>query len=421
MNVDYSFVIPILNENETIEELYSRLEPVMDALDGPSEVILVDDGSTDGSYELMQKLHDRDARVKVLRLSRTFGHQVALSAGLDHARGRAVIIMDGDLQDPPEVALQLAERWREGYDVVYAVRDHRQGESRRKVATARWFYRLLRGMSEVDIPADVGDFRLVDRRAVDVVKTMPEHRRYLRGMFAWVGYSQIGVPLQACASAPAAKRNSPCGRCSPLRPMASSPSRPCRYEWRSISASSFPSPPSSSGSRAIVLKLTGVYAAPGWASIVVVVAFLGGMQLTVLGVIGEYIARIHEEVKQRPLYLLRDQVGFETEDTAATRARSERSPPRSSTGKRDARTRMTQDFDAYADTYGEEVTHSIAFTKQERDYFTRRKADYLLDLSRRLLGNPANLSAVDIGCGVGSTDTSSGGILQGTARDRYRG
>ena len=169
MNVDYSFVIPILNERDTIDELYNRLESVMDALDGPCEVVLVDDGSTDGSYQLMAKLHERDPRVKVLRLSRNFGHQIALSAGLDHARGRAVIVMDGDLQDPPEVALQLAERWREGYDVVYAVRDHRAGESRRKVATARWFYRLMRRLSEVDIPADVGDFRLVDRRAVDVV------------------------------------------------------------------------------------------------------------------------------------------------------------------------------------------------------------------------------------------------------------
>jgi polyisoprenyl-phosphate glycosyltransferase len=323
VNVDYSFVIPILNERDTIDELYSRLEAVMDALDGPCEVVLVDDGSTDGSYQLMAKLHERDPRVKVLRLSRNFGHQIALSAGLDHARGRAVIVMDGDLQDPPEVALQLAERWREGYDVVYAVRDHRAGESRRKVATARWFYRLMRRLSEVDIPADAGDFRLVDRRAVDVVKTMPEHRRYLRGMFAWVGYSQTGVPYERVprrsGETKFSMRKMLSFAADGIVSFSAVPLRMALNIGFLVSVASFVL-----GFTAIVLKLTGVYAAPGWASIVVVVAFLGGMQLTVLGVIGEYIARIHEEVKQRPLYLLREQVGFETDETAATPARSER-------------------------------------------------------------------------------------------------
>jgi polyisoprenyl-phosphate glycosyltransferase len=282
----------------------------------------------------MAKLHERDPRVKVLRLSRNFGHQIALSAGLDHARGRAVIVMDGDLQDPPEVALQLAERWRDGYDVVYAVRDHRAGESRKKIATARWFYRLLRRLSEVDIPADVGDFRLVDRRAVDVVKTMPEHRRYLRGMFAWVGYSQTGVSYERVprrsGETKFSMRKMLSFAADGIVSFSAVPLRMALNIGFLVSVASF-----ILGFTAIVLKLTGVYAAPGWASIVVVVAFLGGMQLTVLGVIGEYIARIHEEVKQRPLYLLRGQVGFETEDTAATRARSERAlharPPESAT------------------------------------------------------------------------------------------
>jgi polyisoprenyl-phosphate glycosyltransferase len=311
VNPDYSFVIPILNERETLEELYSRLEPVMQALDGPSEVVLVDDGSTDGSYEIMAKLHDRDPRIKALRLSRNFGHQIALSAGLDHARGRAVIIMDGDLQDPPEVALELAERWREGYEVVYAVRDHRAGESRRKVATARWFYRLLRRLSEVDIPPDVGDFRLVDRRAVDVVKSMPEHRRYLRGMFAWVGYSQTGVRYERVArprgQTKFTVRKMLAFAADGIVSFSAVPLRLALNVGFLVSVATFVL-----GFAAIILKLTGVYAAPGWASIVVVIAFLGGMQLTVLGVIGEYIARIHEEVKQRPLYLLHDQIGFPT-------------------------------------------------------------------------------------------------------------
>jgi polyisoprenyl-phosphate glycosyltransferase len=322
MKPDYSFVIPILDECETLDELYGRLEPVMAALDGPSEVVLVDDGSTDGSYDVMRKLHERDPRVKALRLSRNFGHQTALSAGLDHAQGRAVIIMDGDLQDPPEVALRLAERWREGYDVVYAVRDHRAGESRRKVATARWFYRLLRRLSEVDIPADVGDFRLVDRRAVEAVKRMPEHRRYLRGMFAWVGYSQTGVPYERVArprgETKFTMRKMLAFAADGIVSFSAVPLRLALNVGFLVSAATFVL-----GFLAIVLKLTDVYAAPGWASIVVAIAFLGGMQLTVLGVIGEYIARIHEEVKQRPLYLLRDQVGIPADDLSGTSSRAE--------------------------------------------------------------------------------------------------
>ena len=325
MNVDYSFVIPILNERETIDELYSRLEPVMGALDGPCEVVLVDDGSTDGSYELMQKLQRaRRARARSCACPVPSATRSRSSAGIDHANGRAVIIMDGDLQDPPEVALQLAERWREGYDVVYAVRDQRDGESRKKVATARWFYRLLRGLSEVDIPPDVGDFRLVDRRAVDVVKAMPEHRRYLRGMFAWVGYSQTGVPYKRVPRSHGetkfTMRKMLAFATDGIVSFSSVPLRMALNIGFLVSVASFVL-----GFTAIVLKLTSVYAAPGWASIVVVIAFLGGMQLTMLGVIGEYIARIHEEVKQRPLYLLRDQVGF------AGRRRSRR--PRAHPGK----------------------------------------------------------------------------------------
>jgi dolichol-phosphate mannosyltransferase len=185
MPPEYSFVVPVLNEQETLEELYRRLRSVMEQLDGPSEVVLVDDGSVDDSYEIMCKLQEGDPRFKVVRLSRNFGHQIALTAGLDHATGNAVIIMDADLQDPPEVALELAQRWREGCDVVYAVREGRVGESTVKRTTANWFYRLLSRIGDVDLPTDTGDFRLVDRRVVDVVSGMREHRRYLRGMFAW--------------------------------------------------------------------------------------------------------------------------------------------------------------------------------------------------------------------------------------------
>ncbi|MEJ7583615.1 MAG: glycosyltransferase family 2 protein [Acidimicrobiales bacterium] len=310
MGPEYSFVIPILDERDTLPELCRRLQPVMDGLDGRCEVVLVDDGSTDGSFAVMQELCHQDDRFRALRLSRNFGHQIAISAGLDHARGNAVIIMDGDLQDPPEVALAMAERWREGYAVVYAVRDERAGESRVKLLTATWFYRLMGRLSEVDIPPDAGDFRLVDRRAVDAVTSMPEHRRYLRGMFAWVGYDQTGVHYSR------AERHA--GRTKfPLRKMmafatdgiVSFSTLPLRLTMSLgfvVSVLSFVS-----GVLAVILKLTGVFVVPGWASVVVSMAFLGGVQLTVLGVMGEYIARIHDEVKRRPLYLVRDQVGVD--------------------------------------------------------------------------------------------------------------
>lgn len=305
MPPEYSFVIPVLNERETLPALARRLEPTLTALDGPSEIVLVDDGSTDGSFEIMRSLHEADPRYVVVRLSRNFGHQIAITAGLEHATGNAVIIMDADLQDPPEVVTALAAKWREGYDVVYAVRSERSGESRVKLATARWFYRLMGRMSDVDIPADAGDFRLVDRRVVDSVTAMPEHRRYLRGMFAWVGYDQIGVHYVRDARHAGVTK-------FPLRKMLSFaadgivsfstvPLRMTMTLGFVISAVSM-----LAAAGGVFAKVAGFDVVPGWASIVVPMGVLGGVQLTVLGVIGEYIARIHDEVKQRPLYLVRD-------------------------------------------------------------------------------------------------------------------
>ena len=193
---EYSLVVPIYNEAETIPELVRRLTDLVGKLDGDAEVILVDDGSSDGSYELMSAARDADPRFKLLRLSRNFGHQIAVTAGLDVAAGNAVIVMDADLQDPPEVALELAARWRDGYEVVYAVREGREGDTAFKRATASLFYRVFRRMSDVDVPLDVGDFRLVDRRAVDAFRSMRESNRYVRGMFSWIGYRQVGVPFR---------------------------------------------------------------------------------------------------------------------------------------------------------------------------------------------------------------------------------
>ena len=327
MAPEYSFVLPIYNELETLPELERRLAAVMDRMDGSCEAILVDDGSRDGSWPLMRRLPERDARFRVIRLSRNFGHQLALTAGLDHARGQAAIIMDGDLQDPPELALDLAARWREGFDVVYAVREERAGEKLSKRLTARWFYRVLNRLSEVKIPLDAGDFRLVDRRVLTAMGSMREHRRYLRGMFAWVGFDQTGVTYVRDGRAAGETKFS-------LKKMinfatdgiVSFSAVPLRLTLNigfAVSVLTFVA-----GVLAIVFKLTGVYTVPGWASIVFGVAFLGGMQLTVLGVVGEYIARIYDEVKHRPLYLVSEELGDGDGGAGAAAAVAELERPR---------------------------------------------------------------------------------------------
>jgi len=307
---EYSLVVPIYDEAETIPELVRRLTDLVGKLDGAAEVILVDDGSSDGSYELMSLAREADPRFKLLRLSRNFGHQIAVTAGLDVAAGNAVIVMDADLQDPPEVALELAARWREGYEVVYAVRERREGETPFKRATASLFYRLFRRMSDVDVPLDVGDFRLVDRRALDAFLSMRESNRYVRGMFSWIGYRQVGVPFRRDERYAGETKY-------PLRKMlrfatdgiVSFSAYPLRLALNLgfiVSALSF-----LLGIVFLVSKLAGFYSVPGLASVAVFVAFLGGIQLLLIGIMGEYVARIHDEVKGRPLYLVSDTQGLE--------------------------------------------------------------------------------------------------------------
>ena len=309
----YSFVVPIYNEQDTLAELGRRLADVMDSLDGDAEAILVDDGSTDASPALLRDLHERDGRFKLVHFSRNFGHQVAITAGLDYASGDAVVILDGDLQDPPELAHELIARWREGYEVVYAVRaDRRESESWPKRVATRVTYRLLRRLTKVDLPVDVGDFRLVDRRVVDEFRRLGEHNRYVRGLFSWVGFRQIGVPYRRDP------RHS--GR--------------TKYSWRKLTKlatdglTGFSDVPLRLalgfgflfsglsflyGLSAVVKRLLGIGYVPGWASTVALPAFIGGVQLIVIGVMGIYIARIYEEVKQRPLYVVRDAVGVEAQ------------------------------------------------------------------------------------------------------------
>ena len=214
----YSIVVPVHNEQSTLPALYERLTQLLGRLDGETEVLLVDDGSTDLSYPVMVELHRRDSRFRVVHLSRNFGHQVAITAGIDLARGQAVAVMDADLQDPPEVILDMAAKWREGYEVVYGVRQDRTSDSWFKRTTASLFYRTLRRLTDVEIPTDVGDFRLIDRRAVEAFKGMREGSRFVRGMFGWMGFRQIGVPYkraERCAGETKDKCQDPTEKCQP--------------------------------------------------------------------------------------------------------------------------------------------------------------------------------------------------------------
>lgn len=305
----YSVVVPAYNEEAVVPELVVRLADLLDALDGEAEAILVDDGSSDRTYDLMVESTAKDPRFRLVRLSRNFGHQIALTAGADLAAGDAVVLMDADLQHPPNVVLELARRWREGYDVVYAVREERAGETRFKRMTADWFYRGFNRISEVQIPVDVGDFRLVDRRVLDVFHQMRESNRFVRGMFSWIGLRQTGVTYVGHQRFAGESKY-------PLRRMlrfaaagvisfSSAPLRAALNLGFLVSLLSF-----AFGVWSIVVKLSGLYTVPGWTSLVVVTTLIGGVQLIVLGVIGEYIGSIHEEVKRRPLYVIGELENF---------------------------------------------------------------------------------------------------------------
>jgi len=307
--VTYSIVIPIFNEEDTLPHLVTRLGAVMAQLDAPAEVVLVDDGSRDASYRLMVETNSQDPRFKVLQLSRNFGHQVAITAGMDASSGQAVIVMDADLQDPPEVILKMTARWREGYEIVYAVRERREGETFLKRATARTYYGLLRWLAEVDQQVDVGDFRLVDRKAVDAFLQMRERNRYVRGMFCWVGFRQIAVPYVRASRVAGTTKY-------PLRKM---------LRLATDGVVGFSTAPLRLGTVAgvvmaiasvgygivdIALKLAGLSDVPGYASLLATITFLSGIQLIVIGIMGQYLGRVYDEVRGRPLYIVRDAHGF---------------------------------------------------------------------------------------------------------------
>jgi glycosyltransferase involved in cell wall biosynthesis len=302
-NPTITIIAPIFNELENIPELYHRMREVMGSIGETWELILVDDGSRDGSTEVIRKVAETDDHVRPVIFARNFGHQIAVTAGLDYSRGNAVIIIDADLQDPPEVILDLIAKWREGYEVVYAIRKEREGETWFKKTTASLFYRMIYKITDVKIPLDTGDFRLLDRKVVNIMSKMREQHRFLRGMASWVGFKQIGVEYKRAARFAGVTKY-------PLKKMLKFalnavtsfsyvPLQIATYIGFIAAALSIISIPV-----VIVLRLVGTTQLTGQATTLIMVLFLGGVQLISLGIIGEYIGRIYDEVKGRPIYVV---------------------------------------------------------------------------------------------------------------------
>lgn len=304
-HVQLSVVVPVYNEEAGLMKFHQRVAAVLDAMGIPAEIVLVNDGSSDGSLKVMRQLAESDRRIALVDLSRNFGKEIAMTAGLDHARGEAVVVIDSDLQDPPEVIPDLMAKWQEGYDVVYAVRIARDGEPLLKRLTAYWFYRIMRRVGPMHMPADTGDFRLLSRRAVNALGKLREHHRFMKGLFAWIGFRQTGVPYR--------RESRFAGRSS------------WNY-WRLWNfalegITSFTAMPLKIATYAgiITAMLAFVYGlsiifdtllhgnrVPGYPSLIVVMLFLGGVQLMSIGIIGEYLGRMFDESKRRPLYLVND-------------------------------------------------------------------------------------------------------------------
>jgi dolichol-phosphate mannosyltransferase len=305
MKITYSIIAPIFNEKGNLSELHRRVAEVMDSTGESWELILVDDGSSDSSTDMIRELAKKDKHIRPVIFARNFGHQVAVTAGLDYSRGDAVVIIDADLQDPPELILELAKKWKDGYEVVFAVRTEREGESWFKLWTASLFYRIIYRITDVKIPLDTGDFRLMDRKVVNVMNKMRERYRFLRGMSAWVGFKQIGVEYKRAARVAGETKY-------PFRKMF-------RLAINAVTGFSyFPLQVATffgfvSAGIAILampvviyLRASGSQAFFGQASTLLAVLFLGGVQLISLGILGEYVGRLYDEAKGRPLYIVRE-------------------------------------------------------------------------------------------------------------------
>jgi dolichol-phosphate mannosyltransferase len=324
-----SFIIPVFNEEETLEETYRRVARTLDGLDDGGEIILVDDGSRDRSLEMMRDLHRRDPRVCYISLARNFGHQIAVTAGLRFAQGDAVVVLDADLQDPPELIPAMIDKWRAGFHVVYAQRTSRQREGPTKKLFAYLFYRILRVLTDVDIPADTGDFCLMDRQVVDVLNTLPERGRYLRGLRAWIGFRQTAVPFEReprfAGEVKYTFRKSFGLAVNGIVSFSRVPLRLATYLGLLVAGF------------ALIMIMLVLYwrifhpAAPliGYTIITSAIFFLAAVQLFCLGILGEYLGRVYDEVKGRPLFTLKEVAGIEgrAEENAAQPAFVRPAPP----------------------------------------------------------------------------------------------
>ncbi|MBH0161736.1 glycosyltransferase family 2 protein [Fictibacillus sp. 26RED30] len=307
-----SIVVPMYFEEEVAEECYNRLRNVMENNNINYEFIFVNDGSTDGTTEILKGIAEYDHRAKIVNFARNFGHQIAVTAGIDFAKGDAIVIIDADLQDPPEVIPTLVSKWREGYEVVYAKRKNRSGETFFKLLTAKYFYKFLNYMSDIEIPKDTGDFRIIDRKVADVFKNMTERNRFVRGMFSWVGFRQTYIEYERDERFAGETKY-------PLKKMIKFASdgiiafstKPLRFVMTlgfiSVFISIFVL------FYTIIVKLFGKEVQAGWASIMVAITFFSGIQLLSIGIVGQYIARIYDESKNRPIYIVRETVNVQEE------------------------------------------------------------------------------------------------------------
>lgn len=311
--IRYSIVVPVYNEEPVAKESYKRLKQVMDSTQEEYELIFVNDGSRDKTEEIISEICKQDKNVRLINFSRNFGHQTAITAGMDYSSGQAVVVIDADLQDPPEVILEMIAKWKEGYDVVYGQRLKRKGETFFKKVTAKMFYRLLAAMTSVDIPVDTGDFRLIDRKVCDVMSSLTEKNRYVRGLVSWVGFRQTAVTYVRDERFAGETKY-------PLKKML-------KFAMDGITTFSYKPLKISTYIGFLVSALSFVYlivvlclrlftdtTVTGWASTLAVSLMFNGVILMMLGIIGEYIGRIYDETKNRPLYIVREKKGFGEED-----------------------------------------------------------------------------------------------------------
>ncbi|MGG0335552.1 glycosyltransferase family 2 protein [Priestia aryabhattai] len=316
--IKYSIVVPVYNEEEVIHETYRRLTEVMRSTKEAYELLFVNDGSRDRTAEIIKAYSEQDSTVVLLDFARNFGHQIAITAGMDHARGEAVVVIDADLQDPPELILEMIEKWKQGFDVVYAKRTKRKGETYFKKQTAAMFYRFLRAMTDIDIPLDTGDFRLLDRKVCNQMNSIQEKNRFVRGLVSWVGFKQIAVEYERDERLAGESKY-------PLKKMLKlSMDGITSFSYKPLKLASYAGVTLSGIGFiyllvVLYLKLFTDSTITGWSSLIVIQLFFSGIILIILGMIGEYIGRIYDETKNRPLYIIREKYQLETRKEVSLR------------------------------------------------------------------------------------------------------